>query len=270
MSGDSALERCHSDISTIVGFQVEPLSVIQAVEQHRTFWRPAKSRLVLLAESHVHTTEDELMGTIRIPSNAPADLPLEFVRLVYCLGYGESGILDDNAPLNGRNGGTPQFWQVFYSCLHRVTSNADSGDIQVSRTRDIRDRIANKLKLLLELRAHGIWLVDASIAALYRQGKPKPPHWVREQVLRKSWDGHVRSVLQEASPEAVLCIGLGVARSLESKLNELGVPWDAVPQPQARLSKAERFEIFATYLSVSTQPSSVREMRRRWLLESLK
>jgi hypothetical protein len=151
-----------------------------------------------------------------------------------------------------------------------VTSNEDSGDIQVSRTRDIRHRIANKLKLLVELQAHGVWLVDASIAALYRQGKPKPPHWLREQVLRKSWDRHVRFVLQEASPEAVLCIGLGVARSLESKLNELGVPWDAVPQPQARLSKAERFETFATYLSVSTQPSSVRDIRRRWLLESLK
>jgi hypothetical protein len=265
MNGRISLEGCYSDLARLAGFRIEPIAVIQAVEQHRRFWRPPKPKLILLAESHVHTTEQELKATIRIPENSRTGMPLGFVRLVYCLGYGESVIVDGSAAIEGRNSGTPQFWQIFYSCIHRVTSNTDFGEIQVSRTQDFRKRINNKIKLLVELRERGIWLVDASIAALYGQGQPKPPHWLRDQVLQKSWDGYIRFVMQEACPEAVLCIGLGVARSLQSRLNQLGIPWDAVPQPQARLTSIERFEIFAAYLRASAYPGAVRDIRKRWL-----
>lgn len=146
-----------------------------------------------------------------------------------------------------------------------MTSNADFASVQASRNRDPGQRITNKLKLLTELKARGVWLVDASIGSLYRQGQSKPPQQVRERVLRKSWDDYIRSVLREASPDAILCVGLGVGRALESRLNQLGVPWDAVPQPQARLSSAERFEIFETYFRLSDDPSGIQRLGRRWL-----
>ncbi|MDQ6666242.1 MAG: hypothetical protein M3Z23_17830, partial [Acidobacteriota bacterium] len=52
---------------------------------------------------------------------APIDIPRGFVRLVYCLGYGESHLLDE--PIEARNSGTPQFWKIFYSCLNPIQSS---------------------------------------------------------------------------------------------------------------------------------------------------
>ncbi len=256
------LARCHSQLAPHLGERTEPLAVAKYVERHRWFWRPDAPRLILLAESHVHTTEAESKCLIR-SEGLPANIPTEFVRLVYCLGYGENGLLNGSA--TGRNTGTPQFWQIFASCLRTVSSRRDFHDIQVSQTRSLKHRIASKVQLLETLRAEGIWLLDASIAALYDPLLPKPAPRLREVAIRVSWDNYVRQVLADASPEAILCIGVGVARILKSRLDDLRIPWDVVPQPQARLSASDRYDIFAAYHAVSRDSAAIGRLSRRWL-----
>lgn len=258
-----ALSACYSTVANIIGLNSEPLSVIQRVEKHRRYWRPAKTRVILLAESHVYTEASELAHALRPSLDVPPDLPKGFVRLVYCLGYGENGLLD--APIAGtRNSGTPQFWKIFASCLKPVASNDDFAGILASRTLQ-PDRLVNKLALLYYLKARGIWLVDASIAALYAPGRPKLPPNRMLDVLYASWDGYVCSVIEEANPQAIICIGLGVAGALRTRLISLGIPWTAVPQPNARLSTAQHLDVFRTYYRICEQPEAIVAIQPSWV-----
>jgi hypothetical protein len=218
--------------------------------------------VVLLAESHVYTRPEDLQRVLCPVTQLPLDLPRGFVRLVYCLGYGEDALLD--APIaTSRNSGTPQFWKIFHSCLYPVTQNDDFAPVQAART-PLPIRVANKIAVLESLKAHGVWLVDASIAALYIPGRAKPSPQLIARALHVSWDGYICSVLVEAAPQAILCIGLGVARALQSRLDRLGVPWAAVPQPNARLSTADHFRIFDMYRRVCANPEFVRTIQGAW------
>lgn len=257
------LVNCHSQIARLMAARAEHFGAIQRAEEHRWYWRPTTPRLVLLAESHVHTTEADLKCVLRGQPPLPANMPTGFVRLVYCLGYGETQLVLGAS--SGRNTGTPQYWQIFHSCIHPVASNEDFREVQASRTRSSDRRITNKVRLLSALKDRGIWLLDASIAALYQQAQPKPPHELRTRVIEQSWDNYVRDVVAEANPEAILCVGIGIARTLQSRLDQLRIPWDAVPQPQARLSCSQRFEVFETFHSVSGDPDSIRKISRKWL-----
>jgi hypothetical protein len=190
------LLQCHSRLASLLGERAEPVEATKNVERHRWFWRPGQPRLILLAESHVHTTAPEATCLVR-SSDLPGGIPTEFVRLVYCLGYGESGLLDRQAV--GKNTGTPQFWQILASCLRTVNSRYDFRDIQSSQTRNLKHRVDNKIRVLERLQAEGIWLVDASIAALYRPGLPKPVASLRRCLVRESWDTYVAQVLTDVA-----------------------------------------------------------------------
>ncbi|MGB8492989.1 MAG: hypothetical protein WCE53_01180 [Candidatus Acidiferrum sp.] len=254
---------CHSALTDLLGSQLEPLAVVQQVEQHRRYWRPEKPRLVLLAESHVYTTEDELCRTVEVENvldQAPKDLPRGFVRFVYCLGYGENKLLDKCIESNP---GTWQFWKIFYSCINPVTLNASFAPVLKGTTKLPEDRIGYKLKLLQQMKDHGIWLVDASIAALYRPRQSKPPV-LYEQFLQTSWKEHVRSTIEEWRPKGILCIGCGVARTLKERLDELQIPWSVVPQPGARLPSEEHLRVFKKYREVAMEPSRVRSLCKDW------
>ena len=142
---------------------VEPFEALERAEAHRAFWRPANVRVVLLAESHVFTGPSELERRIvRLPG-APAGVPMSFVRLVYCLGYGENDILDRRI-MEPRNGGTPQYWGIFASCLDGPPRPGDF-IATLGSSAPSHVRIANKLALP-RLRDAGVWLLDASPAAL--------------------------------------------------------------------------------------------------------
>lgn len=111
------IQECHRRLAAILGPGAEPVEVLLRAEEHRGYWRPHRVRVVLLAESHVYTTLEELGRTISVPISVPVDLPPGFVRLVYCLGYGENHLL--SCPITTpANTGTPQFWKIFYSCVH--------------------------------------------------------------------------------------------------------------------------------------------------------
>ena len=98
--------------------------------------------------------------------------------------------------------GTPQFWKIFYSCNYRVSSLRDFRSI-LSQT-EYEQRIANKIQLLKNLKAKGVWLVDASVVALYRNVK-KIPHMY--SALETSWKLYTRDIVTSATPDHVICIG---------------------------------------------------------------
>jgi hypothetical protein len=68
----------------------EPFEVVDAVEKYRSYWKPNKIRVRLVAGSHVHTTRQELQIPLVDLSTSLPDFPNNFVRFIYCLGYGES------------------------------------------------------------------------------------------------------------------------------------------------------------------------------------
>jgi hypothetical protein len=243
---DTVLE-CHSRLAALLGAGAESVAVLRRAEEHRRYWRPARVKVVLLAESHVYTTLEELARTISLPASAPADLPRGFVRLVYCLGYGENRLLNRSIE-SPANSGTPQFWKIFYSCVNPVATNSDFASIQA--TTSPAQRISNKILLLKTLQERGVWLLDASLAALYLPGRPKIDPRILEACLQVGWDHHVRGLVEAAAPSNVVCIGKGVARALRNRLADIGVAVTVVPQPNARLSAAEHHESFLAYFRV--------------------
>lgn len=242
-----ALEECYSRLARLIGSSAEPIGVLQCAEEHRACWRPERVRVVLLAESHVYTELSELERRVILPSFIRNDVPQRFVRLVYCLGYGENNLLD-RPIFDPRNSGTPQFWKIFYSCLNYVHANEDFAPI-LSRT-PFPERIWNKVSLLQRLKEAGVWLVDASLAALYIPKRPKPSSVLVEAALRTSWDVYVGQIVKNANPSRIVCIGRGVARSLGDRLDRLGVPIVKVPQPNARLTSTEHLAVFQQYYAI--------------------
>jgi hypothetical protein len=185
-----------------------------------------------------------------LPEHVQEDVPGGFVRLVYCLGYGENRLLDQ--PITSpKNSGTPQFWKIFYSCVNRVRTNEDFASLQGETPFLVRVR--NKLALLQRLKEAGVWLLDTSLAALYLPGQPKPAPVLLEACLHTSWDAYVGQVVKATGAAHIVCIGKGVERSLGSRLYSIGVPVTVVPQPNARLSSAEHFQVFHQYHEVVQQ-----------------
>jgi hypothetical protein len=249
---DTVLE-CHSRVAALLGPGAESVDILRRAEEHRNFWRPERVKVVLLAESHVYTRPEELARTISLPASAPVGLPRGFVRLVYCLGYGENRLLN-RAIESPQNTGTPQFWKVFYSCANPIACNGDFAPILGSTPPE--ERVANKISLLKTLRERGVWLLDTSLAALYLPGRPKTDPGIMQSCLQIGWDCHVRSVVEAADPSHIVCIGKGVAGALGKRLADIGRSVTVVPQPNARLSSAEHREAFRTYYRVVGEAST--------------
>jgi hypothetical protein len=259
-----SLGHCHAVLAGLLGSEIEPLSVAREVDEHRQYWRPKNPKLVLLAESHVRTTEAELQGTIKALDSIPKSIPRSFVKFVYCLGYGESELL--SGPVKS-NPGTVHFWKIFHSCLNSVNQKEDFASLLKART-SLPERLDNKLRLLERMKVEGIWLVDASIVALYQRGSPKPRTTLYNQVLKSSWKEYVCSLIEEARPDGILCVGFAVARALKTELDKLrserGIKWGVVKQPNARLSSTEHLCIFDAYHRVSNKPKHARALSKKW------
>jgi len=84
-----------SRLNPAPSLQTEDFAACWADECHRTFWKPERVRLTLIAESHVYTDCDDLKARIipqLLPSEA-ASASTQYVRLIYCLASGDSSIL---------------------------------------------------------------------------------------------------------------------------------------------------------------------------------
>jgi hypothetical protein len=202
----------------------EPFRACLAAELHRQYWKPAQPRLILLAESHVYTDENDLEFTVNHPSLAHS-VPSQFVRLIYCLGYG--GQLHEGTPAF-RNTGTPQYWELFGFCAG--TAGHSQQDFQW------------KLDTLQRLRSRGIWLLDASIHACMNPRFPQGDHRRRmsgrlyKDVLAASWEYVRTNVL---SCDEVWCIGKNLRNDLDAPILDRG-KW--IYQPNGARNVAQRSE----------------------------
>jgi len=198
----------------------ESFEVVEQVEAYRNLWKPAQVNVVLLAESHVHTSQDDFLewsyGKNPIYGG-------RLVRFVYCLGYGENLVKISSNP------GTPQFWKILYSCLHRASEKEAFAPILKSLTRDRDRRIANKILLLEQLKRAGVWLVDASIIGI----NGRDPN-LKSRVVEASWDAYTGPLIERLGPRPrnIIVIGYGVAKILQNRLKRLNIPTHEIPQPQ--------------------------------------
>lgn len=247
---EHSLQACYQRLKQMASGDVESFAVVAAVDKHRLHWKPERVRVLLLAESHVFTTDSEFKSQVNGIARLSTRLPREFVRFVYCLGYGENDLLNGELS-KPRNSGTPQYWQLFWSCLNRVETISTFDHILVSRNRNTAERIRRKFELLRKLMDRGIWLLDASPIGLYRPGatnKPNAKEIVR--VLQSSWDCHIKEVILKClrcSPLKLLIIGKGVEAALRTRLLDpqfSTVETMTIPQPAAFLTRAERDQMF--------------------------
>lgn len=238
-----SLNDAYLKIKEILGEETEELESVHLVETYRRYWKPDNVKVLLLAESHVFTSDNDRKITVP-PIPALPGYPTHYARFVYCLGYGERNLT--TSPLHPARDGTPQFWKVLFSCCNRVSSSSDFDPI-LSRT-PYHQRLQNKITLLKKLKEKGIWLVDASIVALYNSGTKSSE---MDRAIQESWQSYTRDVVFTAHPEHVICIGKGVARAVKPDLNRhFPSKYTVIPQPNAHLSASEHLANFKTFSSI--------------------
>ena len=118
-------------------------------------------------------------------------------------------------------------------------------------------RVANKLALLGRLRDAGVWLLDASPAALYGPGGTKPSSRTIDQAIDVGYELHVRHVIEAAAPSEIICVGKGVGDVLATRLRRTGATITVVPQPNARVTTAEHDLALATYRDVVRRAATI-------------
>ena len=116
------LEEMYYEINQILGDNTEPLESVRLVETYRRYFKPEKVRIVLLAESHVFTSDEDRRVAIP-PIDGLPGYPTQYTRFVYCLGLGEKDLTND--PHHPRRDGTPQFWKVLFACDNRIEDLED-------------------------------------------------------------------------------------------------------------------------------------------------
>jgi len=224
---------------------IDCLKVVKDVIQHRNFWKPDKVKTLLLAESHVYTPGEENQILLQYPHFIKEQgLPQDYVRLVYCLGYGEQ----DLAPSIADNPGTWQYWKIFAACASSGRDIDFSNVLKKGRINS-RDRIINKLLLLEKLKSKGIWLVDCCIISLAGNVERRTSKEKRE-LIRLSWENYIKSLVKIVEPEKIIVIGNRVGRVVGEHLRAMNREFMILPQPQARLSAAEHRKILETYQEI--------------------
>jgi hypothetical protein len=249
---NAELKSCYEQIRQILGNDIEPYESVALVERYRQYWRPTTIRVILLAESHVFTSDVDRQ--IKIPQLPElAGYPTQYAKFVYCLGYGERQLTGDNS--HPKRDGTPHFWKIFYSCDNFITDKNVFHPI-LSRT-PFEQRLTNKIDLLRSLKKKGIWLVDSSIIALYNYGK-KPSNNVISEVIKKSWECYTRAVIKEAHPEHIICIGKAVWNVLKDDIKEVvGDRCTHLKQPNARLRSEEHIANFRQYSEICSKGANL-------------
>jgi len=242
-----SLEKAYSEIKKSIGnrLEFESFKVVKSVDDHRNFWKPDKVRILLLAESHVYTPIEEYNQIMHYDDFPELDrCPTNYVKLVYCLGYGEKSLVNVK-----KNPGTWQFWKIFTSCIHQ-NFHSEFGKILVGETKNQNQRLQNKISLLEKMKEKGIWLVDASIVAVYKNKngkKEKPNEKNMKEILKITWEQHTLKIICEVKPEKIIVIGKCVAGHLKGELDTLGIHYDIQNQPNYPMSEEEIEESFLNY-----------------------
>lgn len=238
------------DYSLENGIEIDSFKVVQEVERLRNYWKPKNINVILLAESHVLTSDDDFKIKMNYSDyeNFIPKYPDGFVRFVYCIGYSES-YLFKNKPIDPlfRNPGTRQFWKIFYAC----TSNSEKivyDSILKRKTKYIKERVTNKIRILKKMKEKGIWLVDGSIVGI--NGLPTKN---KRDIISLSWNYHVNDIVLENNPKAVVFIGSPIKNVLTYEFVNNPIDVFHQPQPQARLSSEEHKEVLRRYYEICTK-----------------
>ena len=104
-----SLKPLNNDEIKMLMREEQTFEIVKMVHDYRLYFKPEKVKTVLLAESHVYTSDDDFQS--ELPSDYLSGYPKKYVRFVYCLGYGENELLNKPVP---KNSGTPEFWKIFY------------------------------------------------------------------------------------------------------------------------------------------------------------
>jgi len=192
----------------------EPFDACWAAECHRQYWKPKRLRFALLAESHVYTDSDDLKAQVRtdlLPVEAQG-APSQFVRLIYCLAYGDSSLLTQ--PVQQSNNRDTSYWELFAACASMKPT-------------PLSFSVETKVRILLALQSRGVWLADASIHACMnprfrydrvlrdkRRNIECFPRLYRA-VLAASWE-YVKSTVQGA--DVVWVVGKSVLGNIEDSV----------------------------------------------------
>jgi hypothetical protein len=210
----------------------ESFEAVAKVEQHRWHWRPDQAKLILVAESHVYTSEADLGVTINQNEIAPllkdreAVPPSQYVGLVYCLGYGETKLLiNRHAKFSTRS--TWQYWDLFGRL-------ADTGQQpRASAKTSLRQRLEWKLTTLRRLKQLGIWLLDGSAHAIYLGGRLRRSAETCRALHRQWCEKYGNRVIEQAGNPVVWVIGAGARDCLTGSLRGFK-PENFIYQPNAR------------------------------------
>jgi hypothetical protein len=175
----------------------EPPETALVADAHRWFWKPNDVKFIVVAESHVYTSEREISVKMRLDKlrayDFPTDAPLGFVKLVYCLGYGVNEILSAPGMIDN-SGGTWPYWRLFrrWTRYSKGTS------------------IGWKLRVLDRMKEKGIWLLDASCHACSTGRKPPDDRLpVVKGLISTSWTKYVKPIVDDVQidRESVWFIG---------------------------------------------------------------
>jgi len=226
---------------------VDSLEVVKTVEEYRQFWKPKQVKVILLAESHVYTTEEEYKNKLgstvlqNIMASESVDYPKNYVRFVYCLGYGENYLLNK---WMRSNQGTWQFWKMFSNCVGENES-------KVSKTYNPYpgSRLRSKVKVLNKMRDRGIWLLDISIVGLYKSGIKKYPD-ILNGIIRTSYRDYVQKIVEESNPKHVIVVGKAVESAVKYDLKRSNIAYTTIEAPQARLSSEQQQANYEKYKEI--------------------
>lgn len=258
------LERAYSVINSIlpVHITVDSFDVVKQVEEYRQFWKPKRLNVLLLAESHVYTRDEEyaLECNKDFQDYFIKNYPTHFVRFVYCLCSGEPEMFS----VKFKHKRHIQFWKIFCSCVANSSLNLGFEQIRKRET-TLNQRLRNKVRILQEMHDRGIWLLDASIVGIYGAIKD---HQIKQSVIRTCWKNHIQSTIAgfDPYPKAIVVIGKGVANSLNGYLDKLcdsmGTKCTVLPQPQGnRGSSEEQMETYRQYQRICSKYAPPTDMR---------
>jgi len=219
-----------SHILRNAGLVPEPLETAFFVEEHRWFWKPEEVKFILVAESHVHTSDKENKVKInpnKLPKSFPKNGPLNFVKLVYCLGYGEPDILDSPENIEN-NPGTKDYIDLFKKCVDFKSPYLKKMDW--------------KSELLNTVKEKGIWLLDASLHACALGKRQRLPIRIVKEIIPISWAKYVKPVIDDTmiDQDFVWIVGKGVHEILKGKYFR-DSNW--IYQPNARFNNKAFYEV---------------------------
>ena len=251
----------------------EDLSSVRLAKEYYDHWKPDEVRAIVLAESHVFTAPEEQAAKRlsdaafeRLRRDHGYDGPRGYVRLVNCLGYGEQALCADG---RAADRGSTQFWQLLAACSRElapatpatpvVGPGGQLSDVLKLGSPRLEDRLAAKFRVMRDLKARGIWLLDTCVVGWYipqatyyvrsartgevqRKAKERPPKRCKTPALTLSWELYtkhvVRAVAAAGHLKALIPIGaevfaaIGLDR-LRAAAPGAVVPGEAFPAPNA-------------------------------------